>query len=267
VDAKLEIIWDGEVPGLPEHRLSLDAFGPALNQLLAAFRRLASDIHLQARGPGQIAGRAGRLAKEAENLDIQVETITGNSPVRLAARVVELSPPPMPLIADLPERALDQLLIDIEREAAGYPTHHSVRSFLKTLPVGLVSQTYIHKASDGRILRQVQIGAMALPAPIRGPFLINLTGVVVGVGFEEGRQEVKVRADSREIVSFTATSEQADHAIDLRLQHVDVLAVAVEGGKPRLLGLTPGERLYPDEKQRADIVFNEWSGLLARLAQ
>lgn len=266
MERRFEIIWDGQAPGLSDHRLSLAAFGPALTQLLAAFRRVASDIQLQARGPAAAVGR-GRLAREAENLDIQIETVTGNSPVHVSAQIVELNPPERPLLGDLPEQALDKLLRDIEREAQGMPAHHSVRAFLKALPDGLESQRYIQKAADGRILRDVRIGAMSVTTLLRAPHLMEVSGILVAVGFEEGRQEVKVRSDSGELVAMTSTSALAEKAIDLRLQHVRLLGVSIEGQRPRLIDLTAEEILVQDPGPRLDRVFSDWRVLLQRLAQ
>ena len=257
----LEIIWDGEVPGLPDHRLSLDAFGPALHQLLAAIRRIASDIQLQAEGPTR-----GRLAREAANLDVQIETIRANSPVTLEAQIVPLAPPNRPLIADLSERALETFLRDVERESAGYPSHYKARKFLGSLPDGLTRQTYRQKSADGQVLRSVEIERMHLPVTAPSPHLIEFHGLLVGFGFEPGRQEIKVRLGSGGLVTLSASQEQVDAALAMRLVEIDVLAVA-EPSKMRLLRFTTAEFTPPSAVEREAFVFGTWSGLLNRLAQ
>lgn len=265
MSVRLEIVWDGTVPGLTEHRLSLDAFGPALKELLSAVRRIASDLEMQARGPG--GGGRGRLARQASNLDIQIETVQGNSPVRLAASVVPIEAPDRPLIDDLPERALDMFIDDLQREARGIPAHYRVRRFLEVLPKGLTQQTYVALNHDGAVRRSADIGAVTIADPRRAPHLVELEGVVVGVGFEPGRNEVKVRAASGELMTFSASESLVGRALELRLQHVNVLAVHDESTRVRLLRVATTEKRPPTPDQRLEAIVAKWGGLLTRLAR
>jgi hypothetical protein len=262
---ELEIVWDGNVPGLSEHRLSLEAFGPALNGLLSAIRRIASDLEMQARGPARGAGR-GRLARQASNLDVQIVTIRTSSPVAITTQVVPIATPDRPLIDDLPDRALDVFLQDIESEARGAPAHYRVRRYLKSLPSGLATQTYIHRDADGQVRGQVKIGEMALAQITEPVHLVELWGTLVGVGFEPGRQEIKIRAATGELMTVSAEENQVEAALGLRLQDVYALAVT-EPDKTRLLRLGPDEPEPSPPDVRADHIFNAWSGLLNRLAQ
>ena len=52
---RLEIQYDGTVPGLNEHRLSLSAFGPSLNALLRAIRRIATNMVGDALGQADVS--------------------------------------------------------------------------------------------------------------------------------------------------------------------------------------------------------------------
>jgi hypothetical protein len=261
----LEIVWDGQVQGLQERRLSLEAFGPALRQLLSAVRRIASDLELQARGPGERRAQ-GRLAKEASNLDVQVETIRANSPVTLKCAIVPVNMPARPLLADLPERTIEHFLHDIERESQGSPAHYRARKFLQALPPGLAEQRYVFRRADGSVVREIQIGRMAIAQPMRSPYLAEVSGVLVGLGFEEGRSEVKVRASNGELVSAAATPEQVEEALGLRLRQVELLAV-VEQTRMKLLRLSEVSLSPPDEATRTRYVFETWDELLKRLAK
>src|SRR5688500_9345942 len=86
VATKIVIVWDGDVPGLADRRLSLGSFERALKGLLTAIRRIASDLEVKATNPRDHA--RGRLAREAQNLDVQLSELRGNSPVTVTATVV-----------------------------------------------------------------------------------------------------------------------------------------------------------------------------------
>jgi hypothetical protein len=266
MSAKLEIVWDGTAQGLAERRLSLEAFGPALKRLLIAIRRIANELEMKARGPLRDERNRGRLAREAANLDVQLVSIRSNSPVMLEAIVVPVDTPARPLIADLPEVAVDEFLSDVEREARGAPAHFQVRQFLKALPKGLEVQKYIHLSETGAIRRSVELGAIKIADIQPAPYLVEVSGALVGFSFDDTRPEIKVRSDSGELVTFAATQDQVEQALALRRSDVDVLAVS-EPTRTRLLRLTfaPPETLSAAE--RTDYLFRQWDGLLARLAR
>src|ERR1035437_4908541 len=115
---KLEIVWEGDAPGLQEHRLSLGAFGDALTCLLAALRRIATNIVGDA-VEGETA-EVGRFANAARQLDIQIEEIKGHSS-GFAGQVSIHSPQgeDMAVFDDLPQVAGTQLLEAVESESKG----------------------------------------------------------------------------------------------------------------------------------------------------
>jgi hypothetical protein len=80
VDVKLEVRFEGTAPGLPEHRLSLGAFGKALDQLLATYRRIASGMITNALDEPGYGMSGGKYAKEAERLDLELEAIRVDRP-------------------------------------------------------------------------------------------------------------------------------------------------------------------------------------------
>src|SRR2546428_14159286 len=101
---QLKIRWDGDVPGLAEHRLSVAEFGRSLTLLLTALRRIATQIVGTAVAAEQ-PKRGGRFANLARQMDIEVVKIEGNSSGFDA--IVSFYPPPneMQLFADLVDRA------------------------------------------------------------------------------------------------------------------------------------------------------------------
>lgn len=264
---KLEITWDGDAPGLPDHRLSLDAFQPALRNLLSAVRRIASDLEMRAREPRKSGPSRGRLAKEASALDIQIESIRSNSPVMISAVVTPMGELTRPLIADLPEMAVDALISSIERESKGHPAHYRVRRFLNSLPEGLTQQRYVHRSLDGTVRGEVSVSSMTVAEERTTPVLIEVTGLLVGFGFEPGRGELKVRASTGELATFNADPSQVERGLNMRLSDVVALGVSENGGRPRLLRLDTLDRKPMPPDVRAKALIKQWDGLLQRLAR
>ena len=270
MSTKLLIVWDGDVPGLADRRLSLTAFQPALRQLLTAIRRIATDIETKATGPRESA--RGRFAGEAAKLDVQISEVRGNSPLAVTASVLPIEAPKWPLIADLADAAVDEFLRDVERESNGSPTHYQVRRFLHALPPGLRVQRYSHTTADGTPGREVQLGAIDIREPRTAAHLIELVGAVVGLTFEQGRTEVKVRSSGGDLMTFAATAEQVDVALSHRHKEVLVLGVSDPAGKPRLLRVVPmsdagDDRVLADPKERIGYITRTWDGVLTRLAR
>lgn len=268
VATKLQIVWDGEVVGLADRRLSLSAFEPALRQLLATIRRIASDLEVRATGPRE-HGR-GRLAREAAKLDIQISEVRGNSPLTVTASVVNLEPPARPLIADLADVAIDEFLRDMERESAGAPSHYQVRRFMRALPPGLTQQRYTHTAADGSPGRDLTLGAIRVEDPRVSPYLVEVTGVLVGVVFELGRSELRLRSTDGDLMGFAATTDEVETALPFRLKTVTVLGVMEhERQKPRLLRFTTEQspEAFLDPTARLRHLSKTWNTVLTRLAQ
>jgi hypothetical protein len=123
IATQLRIGWDGDVPGIAEHRLSLASFGEPLALLLAALRRIATQmVSTAVERP-----KFGRFADLARLLDIEVTAIEGNS-TGIDAVVSFAQPPNMlPLFGDVAERAVSQLLDTIKLESDGTVRDSAVR--------------------------------------------------------------------------------------------------------------------------------------------
>ncbi len=264
---ELKIVWEGEAPGVAEHRLSISAFGPALNELLRAYRRIASNMM---RNAAAYAER-GRLNELANLLDIEIAQIEGNS-VELSA-VCTFSPPrggqaQMFFPGDIPERASRELLESIEEESKGHPHNTSVRHYLAALPQGLTRQRYeLH--ANGQVLHEpVIIEGLNLAAPTLEdlPHLVEFVGSIIGVGFEPGTTEVRVKTED-EILRLAATMPLVERALELRSEAVGGLAI--RGRESRLLRLDIADRepFVLTRELAEEYVFDRWDALLRRLAQ
>jgi len=140
-DAKLEIIFDGEVPGLSHHRLSLAHFGKSLPALIATIRRIATNFATNAADPAEPRDR-GRWTNIARQLDVEISGISRGSAG--FESVLSFTPPlgePPRLFNDIATAVAMEFLDSVESESKGILRNGTVRNFLRTLPSGLTKQT------------------------------------------------------------------------------------------------------------------------------
>ena len=262
---QLRVRWDGNVPGLAEHRLSLASFGEPLALLLAALRRIATQMvstAVEAERP-----RFGRFANLARQLDIEVIGIEGNSTGIDA--VVSFVPPPdmLPLFSEVAERAVIELLDSIDEERQGGVRNSAVRKYLRSLPDGVHKQMYeLH--DNGNVKRHVEFGDLAFTeVPPDLPSLVEVEGSVVGVGFEPGRSEVRVKADLGSPV-FDANDEQVEAALQMRKAKIRALGVH-DGKRSRLLQIArardPRFKVTPEAIE--EHIFRRWAGVFEVLSK
>lgn len=263
---QLRIRWDGDAPGIAEHRLSLSSFGVPLELLLAALKRIATQMvkaALDSEKP-----RVGRFADLARSLDIELVNIEGNSTGFDA--VVSFTHPPdmLPLFMDLPERATIELLDSIDDERKGIARHGAVRNYLHSLPDGIHKQMYeLH--DNGVTKKKVEFGDIDfIELPIDLPMLVEIQGDVVGVGFDPGRNEVRVKPESGSVSSFSSTAEDVDTALRLRHEKIRTLAIREET-RAKLLSLRRASepRFQRDVASVDEHIFKKWNGLLRRLSR
>jgi hypothetical protein len=266
-DAKLTIVWDGAVPGLVDHRLSLSAFAPALRELLFAVRRVATDLEREARRRPVSGVGVGRNTKEASLLDVQIATIRANSPVTLECSIVPLAPPEYPLLEGLGDRAVVRLLEDIELETSGRPAHFKVRQFVRALPEGLELQRYTAALGSGEV-KTVEVRQVRLADEPRDlPHLVEFTGMIAAIGFED--PYIRFRTSSGDVVACSGTREQIEEAVRHRDTEVTVFGVAGVDGRTRVLRLGTGHELPKPlpAAARLDRIISDWDPLLTILAK
>lgn len=258
---QLEIVWDGPLESLVQHRVSLSAFGEPMKLLLAAARRIASNMVSAALEPAD----TGRLAREAHQVDIEISEVIGNSGG--IATAMTFTPPlnadQEPLFNLLTESVGIELLEAIEYESSGNIKNSGVRKYLQSLPSILTRQSYnLHE--NGRLIKHIDIGAISLPEPrVELPYLSEITGRIVGVGFEPGRLEVRIKSDDSQ-VTIPATAKQVDEALEHRTVEVRVLWLS-HGEKSRLLKIE--DTSLPRSRADSEVyVFARWANLLKRLA-
>ena len=204
MSVELKIKWDGSAPGLAEKRLSLAAFGEALTILLAGLRRIATNIVGDAL---EEKSSKGRFANAARRLDIEItellkESSGFDSVITFATPIGDTFP-----LLNLAEVAGEQLLDALDSESRGIAKNANIRRYLRALPAGITQQNYsLHQ--NGTLLRHVSFGEALLPEiPAELPYLARYLGNIVGVGFEPGRPEVRLRTEDRSI-TLVATSTQ-----------------------------------------------------------
>lgn len=269
METRLKIKWDGAVPGVAEHRLSIAAFGPALQALLVALRRIASGIVVDALEDPAYGVRGGRLAEKARLLDVQIAKLEEGS-LLLETECVNRPPPGMnmELFDELPARALQKFMRDVKSESRGQPANVLVRNFLTSMPTGLSFQRY-EAYRDGDLLDFAEVGAVKLPElPVEPPFLRELHGTIAGVSFEPTKPEIRFATPEGKF-NVPATLSQVERALALRKGPVHALMIDGPGVLSRLLWLREESAPGPldDPRARTEAIFGRWGRLLERLAQ
>ena len=258
---QLEIIWDGPIPSLNEHRVSLSLFGPALNNMLTAVRRIASNMVSSALEPAE----TGRFAKEAHQIDVEIDAVVGSSGGVAAVLTFQSPDLQQPLFNQLTEAVGTEFLESVISESQGFIKNSAVRNYLHSLPPALTSQRY-HLHDNGRTIKTVQIGAMNLARlELDLPELKQIVGRIIGVSFSPAPHEVRVtETQSARITTASSSARQVEQALELRELEVRATVLSSPVGD-RLLSLEDASL----PKSRADagyFLFKKWEKALKELA-
>ncbi|NOY28299.1 MAG: hypothetical protein GXP62_20770, partial [Oligoflexia bacterium] len=244
----LNIRWDGTAPGLQEHRISLGLWLKPLSLLLKAVRRTATGILTEAIDDPQYGAGGGRLHKIAKGLDLEIVAIKDGCVQVEAAFALE---PPVGQLGldydDLIKRTAVRVVKSIERESRGEVSNYLVRQFLEALPSEVEIQQY-QVVHNGNVVAATDVEELRLPEiPAELPTLKRLTGRVIGVSFDEGKESVSIKADGRS-TTLKATLEQVECALNLRDSEIE--AMVVSGDRARLVWLKvkDGSTRMPTEK-------------------
>jgi hypothetical protein len=271
----LSIRWDGHTPDLVGHRLSLAAWLEPLSLLLKSVRRTASRILQDALDDPEAGRRGGRYAKAAQQIDLQIMAIHGGCTqpeFLITDGGAETQGGLFPQIpADLPARALDRVLHDIEQEAKGQLANALIRRYLRALPEGVSVHSY-DLQQDGVPVKRIEVRDARLPElPPTPAYLSKITGRVTAVSFEPGAVTIKDGSDKRGKITCSANEEQIAAAIALRDKSVVAMYVAngEQSAKPSMIWLYEATALpeVPDKQARNARFLQDWHHTLELLAQ
>ncbi|NBD09791.1 MULTISPECIES: hypothetical protein [Corallococcus] len=263
---KLRIVWEGETPGLTEHRVSLAAFGEALLSLLRAARNIAAIQVATAAGSDVDATRATKTTY----VDLQISNL------REGSVDLELETVPMPVrgadpsLAVDPERVTREILESIRDESQGRRRNRWVNEYLDKLPKGLKRQRYA-LVRDGQEEQVFEFEQMTLAeAPAVLPHLEIVRGIIWGLDFAvSNKPAIRIAQLEGGVITVTATAEQVEKASLLREGDKAIAAMVAMGPKPRLIWIRQEGTDAPGltAEARDAHVLRRWSELLRRLAQ
>jgi hypothetical protein len=207
----------------------------------------------------------GRLAALSHGIDIQIAGIIEGSAGIATLMTFDAPVSYQPdLFFSLPERTGMELVDSIEAESKGEYRNALVRQFLFALPKSLTRQHYkLHE--NGRIIKDISLGAVSLPEGMLSlPYLQEITGMVTGVGFDPGRNEVRLKSDDAAQLTAIAEPEQVNKALNLRQEKVRALVLQTEVAA-KLLTLTDNESRRPAYSEE-EYIFARWSEAFQELA-
>lgn len=260
---RLKVVFEGSVPGLSEHRISLGAFGEPLGNLLKALRRIANTAVTEALG--RTASDFGRLPESVRQLDIELGAIVNGSGGIEGLITVNTPPDETLPLFDVADWSANQLLDAIDQESRGNLRNAQVRTYLKSVPAGVTHQSYILLHDDEEIKR-VEFGAADLAAEVFGlPYLTEFVASVTGVGFEPGRNQIRFQMENKQDLTVGATAGQVDFALENRSSSVRVLIL--EFPEVRKLLRIQLETEDPIRLSTETYILSRWDGLLQRLAR
>jgi len=267
----LRIVFEGSTPGLPEERLSIAAFARPLALLLKAYRRIASGLVRDALDKKDYGRRGGRYADQVSTFDLELSALTHKSPLALEFQCTARVPSnaQLALFDDgLLGTAAGVLLDAIQAESTGHLRQSAVRHYLQALPEGLERQHYILTGPGGS--REVNVDSVHLgEIQPNLPSLVRFVGVVAGVGFRPGPEEVRLQNDAGQKLTASATGKQVERALELRDQPVTALLLRGPTGD-RLLWLKTSSELDQqqwDHREAVERLAKQWDGVLRRLAE
>ena len=265
MSAQLRVVWEGSAPGLAEKRLSLLAFGPALNALLKAAKNVARRQVAAARGEEYDP----ETATKSSLVDLQVSAFTGGS----ADTMLEVVPIPSAiggasLFEDFGAEIVRDLRLSLEHESSGRRRDRFVSEYLSSLPSGLTRQSYTI-IIDGKAEEPLEIREMTLlELPPPPTALVIVKGIVEGVSFgEKGEPGIRFAPWTGKVLSLIATKAQVEDAV--RLRHEKTQALVLMTARPRLMWVRKEDApvfSMTDDERRLHFM-SRWAGVLTELAK
>ena len=131
---KIKIRFDGDTPGLAEHKLSLFHFGEPLLHIAKGMRGTASGLIMNALGP-EHGAKGGTLAKNATHIDVLLSDIEKGCAI--PCMEVSWDPPAganEDLFENLDVRVAKSFFSALKSEAEGERVSWWARQVLESLP-------------------------------------------------------------------------------------------------------------------------------------
>lgn len=263
MSTKLTIRWDGTAPGLQEHALSLSAWLVPLGTLLKAVRRAASNLDGNHTDDPERGRRGGRHTPAAMAIDLRITAVRDGC-VALDFEAVQAETGQQTLARDLPARALQTVVRDIQAEASGHKRSALAHRFLGQMPAGITEQEY-RVEHDGVVLIEAMIATSVVEVAANAlPSLQRIQGSIAGVGFDPLR--IAFRTATRHKLTVPATETLVEQALELRGQTIEAMCLA--GERPRVLWVrATGTGVIPDGAERSRVIRERWATTLAILAK
>lgn len=267
---QLRIVFDGIAPGLANHRLSIAAFAEPLKLLLQAYRRIAAGLIRDMLDTPDYGRAGGRYADEAKGIDLELFELVGNSPLQIGFECRTHIPINSQLSLFAPDflKRVGKIFLDsIEGESKGELRNAAVRNYLRSLPVGISSQSYKIE-QEQTLIGAVTISNMDIAQiPEQLSYLEKVEGDVIGVGFAPGPIEIRIKPKNENAVVLAASEKQVINALLLRDN--PVTAMILMGKTKKLLWIrslnTP--EIHLSNEEAIEHINRRWGGVLKRLAE
>ena len=226
---ELKVRWDGEAPGLAEHRFSVLALGKALNELHRALRTAATRLET-GKDPNLAPPGRGKYTNRARALDVQIKSVEDGC-VLLGMDVVMGDDRQLQVVDDdLAERAVVEVLEAVKSHKA------LAVGYLRALGSGVTEHSYHATRADGTpLVSEFSLGLVDMDETTVTPALIELSCTVEGVTFSAGKEAVILRDAEYGRVKAAAKAAQVERAIALHKAEAPVEA--------RVFQLADGYRL------------------------
>lgn len=269
---ELHIRWDGDVPGLSEHRLSVSKFGPSLRNLLLAARRIANSVVRNGTVDGPVSVKGG-LGREAASVDLFIESISDGC-VQIRSSIGPCAGGQQSIWGgeELYENTLIRLIGDIELASkTGDLTRvpAPVGRYLRELPSGIREQRYA--AYRGKtLLAEVQFGPMVIEPDVTKHLvrIASHVGVIAGIEVVPQRSVLLI-TESGKRIKCSANDDDVFALAKHRLGEKDVFFVRhTAPGVRDLVRIGRARRPSEDEcKSLPSALMKRWDAVMKVLAQ
>lgn len=268
VPIEFRVRFDGPVPGLSEHRLSLAAFRIPLFKLLQALRQTADSVK---RGKDR-----SRIGKFGKLFDLQLVQITDGCVIPhfalVAAETDEVTDEKLTeILTTTLVRFIDELKSEWRTSA---PRSGGIRKYLQSLPEGLTTQEY-EGIVAGKTVNKAVLSTKMAAVPNKdddfrrtAPRLRQMVCKIIALRFSAKDGRITLRTPSGETFACHASTRLLDFAASVYKTPV-VAQILVRHDMNRLISLRDEHDLFEQMPldDRREHLRKHWSETLQRLAE